>query len=184
MADAKTDDAATEEEGGPVKFMSEQVALDFVIRTSPVTRRFSDLLQEEKITGHKCPECSRVYVPPRGYCPMCVVETTQEHEVEVADRGTVTSFTVITPIQYYGQQERDDYVLANVLLDGASSTIGQQRIGEIPIDKVRMGLRVEAVWAPKEDRVVEGRGWGGAFATWRPTGEPDVDREHYKEHML
>ena len=102
----------------------------------------------------------------------------------MADHGTITSFTVITPIQYYGQKERDDYVLANILLDGASSTIGQQRIGEVPIDQVRMGMRVQAVWAPKEDRVVEGRGWGGAFATWKPTGEPDVDREHYKEHML
>ena len=182
MADTKAEQA--EEEGGPIKTMSEMVSLDFAIRTSPTTRRFSDLLQEEKITGHKCPSCSRVYVPPKGYCPMCVVETTQQHEVEVADRGTITSFTVITPIQYYGQEERDDYVLANILLDGASSTIGQQRIRDIAVDEVRMGMRVAAVWAAKEDRVIEGRGWGGAFATWKPTGEPDVDREHYKEHML
>ena len=167
-----------------VQFMQQMVSLDYAIRVSPVNARFTERLVDGVITGHKCPSCGKVYVPPKGFCPLCVVITGQADEVEVADRGTVTSFTVITPIQYYGQKERDDYVLANILLDGASSTIGQQRIGEVPIDQVRMGMRVQAVWAPKEDRVVEGRGWGGAFATWKPTGEPDVDREHYKEHML
>ena len=68
-------------------------------------------------------------MPPKGYCPMCVVETTEKDVVEIADNGTVASFTVITPIQYRGQEEKDEYVLANILLDGASGTVGQQRIG-------------------------------------------------------
>jgi hypothetical protein len=171
-----------------VRFISQMVNLDYKIVTSPIGRRFDELMREGRIVGHRCPECERVYVPPRGFCPLCCVITGSEHETDVKDQGVVTSFTVITPIQYRGQQERDEYVLANVLLDGASGTIGQQRIGGIDNDKVRMGMRVKAVWntdAPEE----EGggmRGWGlGAMVKhWEPTGEPDEPREHYREHVL
>ena len=91
----------------------------------------------------------------------CVI-TGAEHEADVQDAGVVTSFTVITPIQYRGQKEKEEYVLANVLLDGASGTIGQQRIGGIANDQVRMGMRVKAVWAKKGAEEEEGggmRGW-------------------------
>jgi hypothetical protein len=113
--------------------------------------------------------------------------TTQDDEVDVADTGTLTSFTVVTPIQYEGQKEKDEYVLANLLLDGADSTVGQQRIEGIPHDQVRMGMRVKAVWAT--ERSVQGggmRGWGLGTAVkhWVPAGEPDVPREQYQEHVL
>jgi hypothetical protein len=173
----------------PVAFVSQMVNLDYKIVTSPVHLRFDKQMREGRIVGHKCPQCGRVYVPPRGFCPMCCVVTTQDDETEVQDTGVVTSFTVITPIQYRGQQERDTYVLANVLLDGASGTIGQQRIGGVPNDEVRMGMRVKAAWAKKGAQDEEGgglRGWGlGAMVEhWEPTGEPDASKEHYQEHVL
>ena len=37
--------------------------------------------------AHVCPSCERIYTPPRGYCPICTVATSKEHEREVADRG-------------------------------------------------------------------------------------------------
>jgi uncharacterized OB-fold protein len=173
---------------GPVRFISQMVNLDYKIVTSPIGRRFDELMREGRIVGHKCPECGRVYVPPRGFCPMCCVVTGAEHETDVQDSGVVTSFTVITPIQYRGQKETEEYVLANVLLDGASGTIGQQRIGGIRNDQVRMGMRVKAVWAKKGAEEEGGgmRGWGlGAMVEhWEPTGEPDAAREHYQEHVL
>ncbi len=173
----------------PVAFISQMVNLDYKIVTSPVHRRFDELMREGRIVGHTCPSCGKVYVPPRGFCPLCCVVTGRDDETDVKDTGVVTSFTVITPIQYRGQKERDEYVLANILLDGASGTIGQQRIGGMPNDQVRMGLRVKAVWAKKASDEEEGggmRGWGlGAMVEhWEPTGEPDVDAEHYREHVL
>ncbi|HYZ92428.1 MAG TPA: zinc ribbon domain-containing protein [Actinomycetota bacterium] len=173
----------------PVAFMQQVVNLDYKIVTSPVHRRFDELMREGRIVGHKCPVCGLVYVPPKGFCPRCAVVTTEEHEVEVKDTATVTSFTVITPIQYQGQQEKDEYVLANLLLDGSDSTIGQQRIEEIPHNEVRMGMRVKAVWASEEERSAEGggmRGWGltNAVKHWVPSGEPDLPREEYQEHVL
>ena len=47
------------------------------------------------------------------------------------------------------------------------------------VDDVRMGLRVEAVWAPDEDLTtsLENILW------WRPTGEPDAEYDTYKHHL-
>ncbi len=181
----------TQDQSGPVAFMSQMVSLDFVSRTSPVHRRFDAQMRERRIVGQRCPSCSKVYVPPKGFCPLCCVVTDTSCETDVKDTAVVTSFTVITPIQYLGQEEKDEYVLANVLLDGADSTIGQQRIGGIANDKVRMGMRVRAVWNSPDDSEDEGggggmRGWGvGAMVKhWEPSGEPDVDRAHFQEHIL
>lgn len=170
----------------PVQFVSQKVDLDYKIVTSPVQRRFDEQMRLGRITGHKCPVCARVYVPPKGFCPMDSVITDDSNEVEVQDHATVTSFTVITPIQYQGQQEKEEYALASLLLDGASGTVGQQRIEGIPHNEVRMGMRVKAVWSDTAPDDSGPRGWGfsGAIKHWEPSGEPDVDREHYKDHVL
>ena len=181
-------DAAPSETDGPVRFMQQVISLDYVTKASPVGRSFGRALRDGRLVGHKCPECGLVYVPPRGFCPICVVETTDANEVEVADRGCVTSWTVLTPIQYHGQTEREDYALASILLDGADGTVGQQRLLDIPLDEIRMGLRVAAVWADESERAEGGdaRGWGfgNAITGFAPTGEPDADRELYEKHTL
>jgi len=178
-----TDTAETE---GPVRFMPQLIGLDYTIRTNPVAAAFGAALAEGHITGHRCPSCQRVYTPPKGYCPICCVATGADDVVEVADRGLVTSWTVLTPIQYAGQKEREDYALASVLLDGADGTIGQQRLVEVPLDEIRMGLRIEAVWAPPGEREGDDRGYGlgTAVSGWRPTGEPDAPRSAYQDHTL
>jgi hypothetical protein len=172
---------------GPVKFMPQVISLDYAIRTAPVSREFGRQMNEGRITGHKCPQCGRVYVPPKGFCPICVVETSQADEVEVDDRGVVTSWTVLTPIQYHGQKERADYALASILLDGASGTIGQQRLLDVDLERIRMGMRVAAVWAPEGERDKDdSRGWGfgSAITGFTPTGEPDAGPDVYEGHQL
>ena len=171
---------------GSVRFMPQLIGLDYTIRTNPVAAAFGAALAEGRITGHRCPSCQRVYSPPKGFCPICVVPTGEADLVEVADRGLVTSWTVLTPIQYAGQKERDDYALASILLDGADGTIGQQRLVDVPLDEIRMGLRVEAVWAPPDERVADDRGYGlgSAVTGWRATGEPDAPPSAYQEHTL
>ncbi|HEV7723365.1 MAG TPA: OB-fold domain-containing protein [Iamia sp.] len=171
---------------GPVRFMPQLIGLDYTIRTNPVAAAFGAALAEGHITGHRCPSCQRVYAPPKGYCPICCVATGADDLVEVADRGLITSWTVLTPIQYAGQKEREDYALASILLDGADGTIGQQRLTDVPLDEIRMGLRVEAVWAPPDERVGDDRGYGlgTAVSGWRPTGEPDAPPSAYQDHTL
>jgi uncharacterized protein len=173
---------------GPVRFMRQHIALDYVARVSPLAQRFGDRLREGRIVGQRCPSCGLVYVPTKAFCPMCTVAMDEEHEVDLPARGVVTSFTVLTPIQYHGQKERDDYALASVLLDGADGTVGQQRLVDVELDRIRMGMRVEGVWVPQEERVNDpgdrGYGFGNAIRGWRPTGEPDAAPEEFAEHVL
>ncbi len=178
---------ATEEVEEPVRFMQQVVGLEYRIRPSELGRDYGKRLAEGRITGHKCPECGLVYVPPTGFCAICVVPTNaKEHEVDVADRGTVTSYTVVDPIQYKGQEETEVYTLASILLDGASGTMGQQRILEIAPDDMRMGLRVEAVWRSKDERKVGDprAGLGGSISHWKPSGESDTPLEKFSEHII
>ena len=91
--------------------MQQHIALDYVVRVSPLAQRFGDQLRSGRIVGQQCPSCGLVFVPPRSFCPLCVVAMGPEAEVELADTGTVTAFTVLTPIQYHGQKEREDYAL-------------------------------------------------------------------------
>ncbi len=172
----------------PLKFMEQMVSLEYKVRASPLAVEYAQRLREGRITGHKCPQCDLVQTPPTGFCSLCVIPTnSKEHEVDIADRGTVASFTVVDPIQYRGQEERDVYVLASILLDGSSGAIGMQRIGEVPPDDVRIGLRVEAVWLPEEERK-GGAGARGslesAIQCWRPSGEPDAPLENFSQHIL
>jgi uncharacterized protein len=173
---------------GPVMFMEQMVDLDYVQRTPPVAQRFDEQMQAGRIIGHKCPSCGLVYVPPKGFCPMCVVETTEKDEVDVSDKGTVASFTILTPIQYRGQQEREPYAQASLLLDGADSTVGGQRVADIPLDQIRTGMRVKAVWRPEGERAATESGprWGlgNAIEHWVPSGEPDAPKETFAEHVL
>ncbi len=170
--------------------MEHLVSLRYEEELTPILERYVDALIDGKIVGHKCPQCGRVFVPGKGYCPMCVVETTDRDEVEVADTGTVTGFTIITPVAYYGQEETEPFVYASVLLDGADSTLGGQDIVGIPHDQIRSGLRVRAVWRPKEQRsgsAVTNRGWGSVASVidaFEPTGEADMDRAKFEEHIF
>jgi uncharacterized protein len=170
--------------------MTHLVSLTYRDTLPPTLDRFIDGLFEGRIVGHRCPSCSRVYVPPRGYCPLCVVVTGRDDEAEVSDRGILTGFTVITPVAYYGQQATDPFVHASVRLDGADTTLVGVDITGIPHDQLHMGLRVRAVWKPESERSAEGitsRGWGGVTTfidSFEATGEPDADPKDYEEHVF
>lgn len=175
---------------GPVTMMENRVALTYHDVLAPNVRRFAEQLVEGRITGHRCPVCGLVYIPPKGYCPIDVVPTTDADEVVAPDRGVVTAYTIVTPVQYFGQKETEDFVRASVLLDDVHAVLGLQDILDIPHDQVHLGLRVEAVWAPKEERNFEGMtnrdGVGGTncITGWRPTGEPDMDPGEYERFVF
>ncbi len=170
--------------------MEDLVSLTYREQLTPNLDRFADGLLAGKLIGQRCPTCGRVYVPGKGYCPLDVVETTEADETEVADTGTVTGFTIVTPVRYYGQKETEPFVYASVLLDGADNALGGQDITGIAHEDLRAGLRVRAVWKPPEERSVDGlsaRGWGGVAGvidSFESTGEPDADPEHYQEHIF
>ncbi|TLH50284.1 Zn-ribbon domain-containing OB-fold protein [Mycolicibacterium aubagnense] len=97
--------------------------------------------------------------------------------VELVDRGTVTTFAIIN-IPFAGQRIKPPYVAAYVLLDGADIPF-LHLVTEIDAADVRMGMRVEAVWKPREE-------WGlgiDNISHFKPSGEPDADYDSYKHHL-
>jgi uncharacterized OB-fold protein len=154
----------------------------------PHRERFAKGLLEGRIIGQKSPVSGKVYVPGRGYDNLERVLLTEQDEVVVADVGTVTSFTVITPVQYYGQKETEPYIRCSILLDGSSAPIIGVDVRDIPLDDFRIGLRVKAVWKPFGERSVDqmdnrfGGVWEDVIERWEPTGEPDVPFDQLSDH--
>ncbi len=167
--------ARTSTNGDDVTGIITPVELDYLYAASPEESAFYRALAEGRIIGQRCPVCHKVYVPPRSACPVDGVATTDE--VELSDRGTVTTFCIVN-VPFMGQKITPPYVSAYVLLDGADIAF-LHLILDIPAAEVRMGMRVEAVWKPREE-------WGTTIENishFRPTGEPDADYETYKVHL-
>ena len=101
------------------------------------------------------------------------------HEVDLPEQGTITNFTVVTPVPYPGQTETEPFVRAFVLLDDTDVVLSYQPVIELPAVDVRVGMRVSAVWAsPAEEVDTGGGGMGGAYGSllgWIPDGRPDIE---------
>jgi len=164
--------------------------LTFIDNASPTTTLWANALMEGRIIGQKCPQCERSVVGPRGMCSVCAIELDESHIIEVVDRGVVSNFTIITPVQYHGQTETEPFVRCSIMLDGANAVLAQQVILEIPASEVRVGMHVECVWTPQNERSIadmdnRSRGSGGdAIVGWRPTGEPDEPEANYMDRMM
>jgi uncharacterized protein len=170
--------------------MDQFVELQYHDLLSPTMVRYSEALVRGRLLGQQCPQCGLVYVPPRGYCPIDTIVLGTEHDVELKDRGVVTAYTIVTPVQYHGQKETEPFVRATILLDEPGGILNLQDLPDVPHDEVRAGMRVQANWVPESERSLEGldnRSWGstaGCIKGWRRTGEPDMAPEEYKDKVF
>jgi hypothetical protein len=162
-------------EAEPVKSIVTPVRTEYTFTPGPSAQKFLRALEKGKLVGETCPSCNKVYFPASGACARCGVVT--EGEVEIADRGTVTTFCIVRVPSDNIDLELP-YCAAQILLDGADIPFFGL-IQECPWEEVRMGMRVEAVWKPKSE-------WGPSaenMAYFKPTSEPDVPFEQFKEHL-
>jgi uncharacterized OB-fold protein len=159
----------------PVTGVVVPVSLDYNYAASPEESLFYRGLNEGRIMGQRCPTCQKVYIPPRSACPADGTPT--EEEVELSQTGTVTTFCIVN-VPFLGQKITPPYVSAYVLLDGADIAVLHLILG-VPADEVRMGMRVKAVWKPKDE-------WTFSLENidhFAPTGEPAADFNTYKHHL-
>jgi uncharacterized protein len=167
--------AADGESHVPVNVIITPIRLRYEHSASAEESRYLRALADGKIIGQRCPACGKVYVPPRGACPVDGVPTTTD--VELPDRGIVTTFCVVN-VPFTGQRVPVPYVAASVLLDGADIAFQHLVLGCEPA-QVRMGMRVAAVWKPRDQ-------WGTSAQNidhFEPTGEPDAPYESYAHHL-
>jgi hypothetical protein len=169
MSETAADDAEL------VKSVQTPIRLDYQYTAGRASARFLHGIGEGKILGQRCTQCGKVYVPPRGACPRCGVPT--EEEVEVSGKGTVTTFCIVR-IPSENLAVKPPYAAAHILLDGADIPFFAL-VQECPFDQVRMGMRVEAVWVPKEEL----KPTFESIRYFRPIAEPDAPFESYKDHL-
>lgn len=159
----------------PVTMIVTPVSLTIQHTASHEESAYLRAIAEGKLLGARTGKTGKVYFPPHGADPATGQPTTEF--VELPDKGTVTTFAIIN-IPFQGQRIKPPYVAAYVLLDGADIPF-LHLVADIDAHEVRMGMRVEAVWKPREE-------WGFGIDNieyFRPTGEPDAEYDTYKHHL-
>ncbi|MDG2307507.1 MAG: Zn-ribbon domain-containing OB-fold protein [Candidatus Binatia bacterium] len=159
-----------------VKVIRTPVQLEYSYSAGRSASRFLRSIKQGKLIGQKCPVDGRVYFPSRGSCPQHGVPI-EGDPVELADIGTLVTFSIVripadtVPLDI-------PFVTIQVLLDGAD-TILMHLLSNCDLEKVHMGMRLKAVWKPKEE-------WEESVANiiyFEPLDEPDADYDSYKEHI-
>ncbi|MCA9678486.1 MAG: Zn-ribbon domain-containing OB-fold protein [Myxococcales bacterium] len=172
MSDDAPDAAVT---AAPVTMVPSHVRLTYTVTAGRHLSSYLRALADRRIVGGRCPVCTKVYLPARGACPTCGVPADQP--VEVADRGTVTTFCVIR-IPFEAAPFPPPYVAVAILLDGADMPIFHLVRGIAP-EEARMGMRVQARWVA-DDQL----GPTLASIQWfELSGEPDAAYETYANHL-
>ena len=129
-----------------------KLALPYTYFAGRVGSTFITTLRDKKkIMGVKCPVCKKVYLPPRQVCERDFTDI-QDNWVEVENRGTVTNFTIV---RYDDKHlpRKAPYVLALIKLDGADTPIAHI-LDEVKIEDVKIGMRVEAVFASQTTNTI------------------------------
>jgi len=159
----------------PVTMIVTPIALTIQHTASHEESAYLRAIAEGKLLGARTGETGKVYFPPHGADPATGLPTTEF--VELPDKGTVTTYAIIN-IPFQGQRIKPPYVAAYVLLDGADIPF-LHLVADIDAHEVRMGMRVEAVWRPRDE-------WDFGIDNieyFRPTGEPDAEYDTYKHHL-
>jgi uncharacterized OB-fold protein len=150
----------------PVTYIKTPIAVHYDYTVGVGTSTFLRAIREGRIVGSRCPDTGKVYVPPRLFS----VETSSPMSelVELPDRGIVYTYCIVN-IKFYEQVLEVPYAYAYVLLDGADLPI-MHLIQECPVEEIRPGMRVEAVWKDPSE-------WTESMENiryFKPTGEADA----------
>jgi len=111
-------------------------------------RFFKEIKENGRIMGAKCPSCNVVYVPPRMYCEKCFAKL--EKWIDVGTKGVIHTFTVAT-IDVDGKKLEKPVIYALIKFEKTCGGL-IHKIGEAKPEKVKIGMKVEAVFKPSYER--------------------------------
>jgi len=119
----------------------------YLISMGELSPFFREIINNKRITASKCPQCGKVWMPPRGDCPDCYEEM---EWVPLTGEGTIISCSYVYFIGHgHGVVGHIGlpYVYALVHMDGTDTYVSHgvkpegQKMGGI-----RPGTRVKAVF--------------------------------------
>jgi uncharacterized OB-fold protein len=129
------------------------VWLPYKFAVGPVFERFYEGLKEEKLLGNKCPECGKVLVPARTFCPDCYVDMGEW--VEVAQQGEIVTWAVAN-YEFFGMPLDPPFIGALIRIDGTSCNFLHLVGGfdltdkDLVAKKMKPGVKVRAVWSDEK----------------------------------
>ena len=115
------------------------------------SRFFEELREHGRFIGIRCPKCKKVRTPPRRMCGPCFHE--MDELVVLSDTGVIRAFSVVNyPFidPATGKTRPIPYTYGYIRMDG-SDNIFSHIINETDVSKIRVGMKVRAVFKPKEE---------------------------------
>jgi uncharacterized OB-fold protein len=112
--------------------------------------RFLQELKAGRMIATRCSSCMRVMIPPRMFCEHCFVPA--DAFVPLENTGTVITFSLCY-VTWDMVRIKEPQIPAVIAIDGASPGMGILHLmGEVDPEAVQIGMKVEAVWKPAEER--------------------------------
>lgn len=108
--------------------------------------RFCEGLKKRKIEAVQCDGCGRRHLPPRPFCGNCCLPMTTW--VPVSDEGRLEAWTIVHLPMLDGRTGKtrpSPYGMGLIRLDGSDTTLNHY-LDESDAQRLRIGLRVRAVW--------------------------------------
>ncbi|MDY7038965.1 MAG: zinc ribbon domain-containing protein [Thermodesulfobacteriota bacterium] len=126
-----------------------------------LNRAFLAIRDRAELWAVRCPSCERILFPPEIVCGMCKVriEDREENWIKLGNEGEVVNFYKVVgsrevdPSTGWTPKGQTTNPIGFIRPEGGNEwTILVHILEETEPAKLHKGLRVEAVWKPKEER--------------------------------
>ncbi|MBK5106953.1 MAG: Zn-ribbon domain-containing OB-fold protein [Anaerolineales bacterium] len=135
---------------GKVLSVHDEMQAEYAWDTGQAISRYLAGLKDGIILGSYCSSCRRTVVPPRTVCEWCFHP--MDHYLPLSDTGTVNTFSLCY-VTWDVQRIKEPEIPAVIEIDGASPLHGiMHKLGDVKPDDVSIGMRVQAVWKPADQR--------------------------------
>ncbi len=138
---------------GKIFLTRDSLDCNYAWDTGVAINRYLAELKKGKIIATKCRECKRIMLPPRLFCELCFI--TVNDWVYVRDSGVINTFSICY-VHWDASRVKEDekpHLPAVIEIDGASQGMGiMHLLGEVEPDKIKIGMKVKAVWKPEAER--------------------------------
>jgi uncharacterized OB-fold protein len=144
-------------EEGKILYNYDELKGDFAWDTGIGIGKYLAALKEGIIMGVLCATCNKIVVPPRTVCEWCF--NPMDEYVPLKDTGTVNTFSLCY-VTWDVKRVENPELPAVIQLDGASTLDSSpimggimHMLGEVDPKEIHIGMQVQAVWKPPEERV-------------------------------
>ncbi|MGD2252273.1 MAG: Zn-ribbon domain-containing OB-fold protein [Anaerolineales bacterium] len=135
---------------GKVIFVHDEMHPQFAWDTGIAIGSYLAALKEGYLLGGYCKTCRKTVIPPRTVCEWCF--RPMDSYVRLQDTGTINTFSLCY-VTWDVQRIKEPELPAVIDIDGASPLHGiLHKLGEIKPEDVEIGMKVQAVWKPPEER--------------------------------